>query len=96
MQNKISRLIVSADVLSSIHETVEQTPEGVETGVTLFGVRLDSSFMALFAVGPGPKAVHSPVFHEPDSDHLNREYKKLLERWPGLDFGNRVPETNGS
>jgi proteasome lid subunit RPN8/RPN11 len=52
----------------------------------LFGVRGDSGFTALAAVGPGPKAVHSPVFHQPDADHLNREYQKLLERWPGLEW----------
>ena len=72
MQNKISRLIVSPELFSSIQETVEQTQEGIETGVTLFGGRGDSGFTALFAVGPGPKAVHTPVFHQPDADHLNR------------------------
>jgi len=86
MQSRLPRLIVSPDIFASIQETVEQTTEGIETGVTLFGVRWDSGFTALAAVGPGPKAVHTPVFHQPDSDHLNREYKKLLERWPGLEW----------
>src|SRR3989454_4436586 len=86
MQNKISHLIVSPELFSSIQQTVEQTQEGIETGVTLFGVRGDSGFTALAAVGPGPKAVHTPVFHQPDADHLNHEYDRFLERWPSIEW----------
>ena len=86
MQNKISRLVVSSDVLSSIQETVEQTPEGIETGVTLFGVRGDSGFTALSVVGPGPKSIHTPGFHEPDVRHLNDEYERLRQTWPRLEW----------
>jgi len=65
---------------------VEQTPEGIETGVTLFGVRGDSGFTAIAAVRPGPNAVHTPNFHQPDADYLNREYQNLRERWPGMEW----------
>src|SRR3989442_12548400 len=86
MQSHLPRLFVSPETLASIRKTVEQTPEGIETGVTLFGARGDSGFTARAAVGPGPNAIHTRVFHQPDSDHLNREYKRLLERWPGLEW----------
>src|SRR2546426_3214013 len=86
MQSHLPRLVVSPETLASIQETVEQTSEGIETGVTLFGVQGDSGFTVLAAVGPGPKAVHPPVFHQPDADHLNHEYERLRELWPGLEW----------
>ncbi|HYR88518.1 MAG TPA: hypothetical protein VE422_30845 [Terriglobia bacterium] len=86
MRQDLPRLIVSPETLSSIHETVGETPEGIETGVTLFGVRRDSGFTALAAVGPGPNAVHTPVFHQPDAEHLNCAYERLLERWPSIEW----------
>src|SRR5438128_1887976 len=86
MQSHLPRLVVSPETLASIRETVDQTPEGFETGVTLFGVRGDSGFAALAAVGPGPKAVHTTVFHQPDANHLNREYERLLKQWPGFEW----------
>ena len=86
MQSHLPRLVVSPETLASIRKTVEQTPEGIETGVTLFGVRADSGFTALAAVGPGPNAIHTPSFHQPDANQLNREYERLLEQWPGIEW----------
>jgi hypothetical protein len=82
----LSRLVVSPQTLSSIQDIVAQTPEGIETGATLFGMRMASGFVVLAAVRPGPNAVHTPVFHQPDAAHLTRAYGRLLERWPALEW----------
>src|SRR5437867_11012892 len=79
MQTYLPRLVVSPETLASIRKTVEQTPEGIETGVTLFGVRGDSGFTVLAAVGPGAYAIYTPSFHQPDAIHLYREYERHLE-----------------
>jgi len=48
--------------------------------------RLVVSPETLAVVGPGPNAIHTPVFHQPDADHLNCEYGQLRERWPSIEW----------
>src|SRR5947208_1521108 len=78
------RLVVSEAVYRAIRSIIFETREGLETGVTLFGTRQNESRVALFAVGPGSRAVHTPGFHKPDTDYINREYGRLKETFPGL------------
>ena len=86
MEQEIPKLILSYAVLSTLCATAAETPEGLETGVTLFGARHDGCRVALFAVGPGPKAIHTPSFHQPDTDHLNREFEQLMQSFPLLEW----------
>jgi hypothetical protein len=86
MTNEITALIISEPVYAAIRETIAQTAEGLETGVTLFGARNDGLRTALCAVGPGPRAVHTPGFHKPDIEYVNREYARLRETLPGLEW----------
>ena len=86
MEQEIPKLILSDAVLSTVCATAAETPEGLETGVTLFGGRQDGCRVALFAVGPGPKAIHTPCFHQPDTDHLNREFEHLVQSFPLLEW----------
>jgi hypothetical protein len=81
-----STLILSEGLFLSIRSTICQTPEGLETGVTLFGVRRETSRVALFAVGPGPRAVHTPSFHEPDAEFVNEEFARLRTTLPSLEW----------
>lgn len=81
-----SSLIMSEAVYAAIRETVFATPDGLETGVTLFGCRDDGQSVALFAAGPGPRALHAPAFHEPDIAFLNRGFDLLRQSFPRLEW----------
>ena len=86
MKDEISTLVISEPVYAAIRATIAETPEGLETGVTLFGARRDRARVALAAVGPGSKAVHTPGFHEPDAEYVNCEFDRLRESFPSLQW----------
>ena len=91
MQSHLPRLFVSPETLASIRKTVEQTPEGIETGVTLFGARGDSGFMVLAAVGPGPNAIHTPSFHQPDANQRLSHFVDNRACGIGSSRNRRIP-----
>lgn len=80
------KLLIPRIVLGRIRAFIKAAPHGLETGVALFGTRINGYRVALFAVGPGPKAINEPGFHQPDEDHLNRAFSDLLETWPRLEW----------
>jgi hypothetical protein len=84
MELELPRLVCSESGLKHIQTIVAEMPEGLETGVTLFGTRQDGCRVALFAVGPGPRAIHTPGFHQPDCDYINQEFERLRQSLPGL------------
>jgi hypothetical protein len=86
MKESIAALTISEPAYAAVQAIVRATREGLETGVTLLGRRLEGSRVALFAIGPGPKAVHTAGFHEPDIEYVNRERSRLLESFPRLEW----------
>ena len=86
MKDDISTLVISEPVYAAIRATIAETLEGLETGVTLFGARQDGVRVALAVVGPGSEAVHTPGFHEPDAEYVNREFDRLRESFPSLEW----------
>ena len=80
------KLMMSDRLYSAIEETIGQTPEGLETGVTLLGIRQENYRTAIFTLSPGPKAVHRPCFHQPDSAYLNEEFNRLRQSYPKLEW----------
>ena len=86
MNDDITTMVLSEPVYAAIRATIAETREGLETGVTLFGARQDGMRIAFAAVGPGPRAVHSPGFHEPDAEYVNREFDRLRESFPALEW----------
>ena len=86
MHEQLPTLMMTELVYTDLREAIFETSEGVETGVTLFGARQDGCRVALFAVGPGPNTIRTPVFHKPDADHLNREFERLKESYPALEW----------
>ena len=80
------KLLMTRMVLGRIRAFIKAAPYGLETSVALFGTRINGYRVALFAVGPGPKAINEPSFHQPDEDHLNRTFTDLLEGWPQLEW----------
>lgn len=85
-ESHIPQLLVPEPVMGTIKAFITNSPQGLETSVALFGTRINGYRVALFAVGPGPKAIKKPCFHQPDEDHLNRTFTELLETWPRLEF----------
>jgi hypothetical protein len=86
MNKELPRFILPLSVLDEIRRIVAQTPEGLETGVALLGARQVGFRTALCAVAPGPGAVQSPGWYEPDADYLNGEIQKLIVERPGLEW----------
>src|SRR5713226_3697716 len=86
MPQTLPKLLISEPLFLEIRALICQTAEGLETGVTLFGTRLDECSVALFAVGPGAKATHLPGFHEPDAEYINRKFDELKKSHPGLEW----------
>ena len=80
------KLMMSDWLYSTIEETIGQTPEGLETGVTLLGIRQENYRTALFALGPGPKAIHRTCFHQADTAYLNEEFNRLRQVYPKLEW----------
>ena len=85
MTRILPKLLMSEPLFLDIRTSICQTAEGLETGVTLFGTRLDGCCVALFAVGPGAKATHLPGFHEPDAEYINRKFNELKKSNPNLE-----------
>jgi hypothetical protein len=86
MSRALPKLLMSESLFLDIRALICQTAEGLETGVTLFGTRLDECRVALFAVGPGAKATHLPGFHEPDAEYINRQFDGLKRSNPSLEW----------
>ncbi len=57
-----------------------------ETGVSLFGVAVGACRVVLAAVGPGPRATHTPVYYEPDVDYANAAFDALKSALPGISW----------
>ena len=85
-------LVVTETAWKQVVATVQSTPPGLETGVKLFGSRLqlpaaESSFSVAFAVvGPGKQATHQPGHYSDDEEHANHVFGSLLCALPGIEW----------
>ena len=86
----MKKLLISKKVFDQIVSSVLETPEGLETGVTLFGTSLeansapdrkttvsDSACVVLAVAGPGKQATHEPAHYSGDDGHANAVYEAL-------------------
>src|SRR5437879_5290766 len=64
-------VVIPEHVREDIRRIVAASPRNDETGVSLFGVAMGERRVVLAAVGPGPRATHTPVFYQPDVDYAN-------------------------
>ena len=93
----MKKLLIPKKVFDQIVSSVLATPEGLETGVTLFGTILagipaldqkatqpDSGWVVLAIVGPGKRATHEPAHYSGDDGHANEIYDALRSAMPGI------------
>lgn len=91
-------LIIPKQVHREITRIVRATPEGLETGVTLFGIALaeipdpqadppmHSHFVVLSIAGPGRHAVRQPAHYAVDHEHATSVYAALGCLMPGIQW----------
>jgi hypothetical protein len=89
-------LIIPVNVRREITRIVRAIPDGLETGVTLFGVTIaeasdpegpsetHSQFVVLSVAGPGRRAVHQPAHYAVDHEHASSVYAALGCALPGI------------
>src|SRR5882724_6494606 len=79
-------LIFPRDVYTDIVQQVCSTPEGLETGVTLFGLPFENyqSYVVLSIAGPGRNAMHRRDRYSGDENHANVIYDALQSAMPGI------------
>lgn len=87
-------IILPENVHRDILRIVAESPTDHETGVSLFGVSVPSvkkpppetkaCFIALAAVGPGPRSIRTPVFYRPDREYANAAYEALRSALPRI------------
>lgn len=84
--NGMPKFVLPQRIYDQIVDTVANTPEGLETGVTLFGVSVEesASYVVLAIAGPGRKATHRPVHYSGDEDQANTVYEALRSALPGI------------
>src|SRR5439155_18059247 len=93
----MQKLVIPKNVFNQIVSSVLETPEGLETGVTLFGTSLevnsapdrettvsDSAYVVLAVAGPGKRATHEPAHYSGDDGHANEVYDALRSAVPGI------------
>ena len=93
----MKKLSIPKSVFDQIVSSVLETPEGLETGVTLFGTSLaeipaldqkatqpDSGWVVLAIAGPGKRATHQPAHYSGDDRHANEIYDALRSAMPGI------------
>ncbi len=71
-------------VRADIRRVVAEAGDVDETGVSLFGVVIGGRRVVLAAVGPGPRATHTPVFYQPDVDYVNAAFDALKSALPSI------------
>src|SRR2546425_1859085 len=84
----MKKLLIPKHVLRRIVSSVLETPDGFETGVTLFGMPLegtpDVQYAVLAIAGPGRRATHEPAHYSGDENHANEIYESLTSAMPGI------------
>src|SRR6266700_2433850 len=93
----MKKLLIPKKVFDQIVFSVLETPEELETGVTLFGTSLagvhaldqkttqpDSGWIVLAIAGPGKRATHEPAHYSGDDGHANAVYDALRSAMPGI------------
>ena len=93
----MKKLLIPKGVFDQILSSVLATPDGLETGVTLFGTSLeansapdrkttvsDSACVVLAVAGPGKRATHEPAHYSGDDDQSNEIYQALRSAMPGI------------
>ena len=93
----MKKLLIPKKVFDQIVSSVLETPEGLETGVTLFGMSLavipasggkesqsESTSVVLAITGPGKRATHEPAHYSGDDGHSNAVYEALRSAMPGI------------
>jgi hypothetical protein len=84
-KNKLT-VVLPEHVRRQIRRIVKVAPGACETGVSLFGVRVGDRLVVLAAVGPGPRAMHTPVFYQPDTDYANAAFDALQSALPRISW----------
>lgn len=86
-------LFIPQHVFEEILASVLETDDGLETGVTLFGTRLDqgaptaagcSGHVVLAIAGPGKRATHESAHYSGDEQHASAVYAALGSAMPGI------------
>jgi hypothetical protein len=84
------KLLIPKHVFREIVGSVLATRRGCETGVTLFGARLEEEatrevhYIVLAIAGPGRRAVHEPAHYSGDENHANEIYDALQSALPAI------------
>jgi hypothetical protein len=82
------KLLIPRPVFDEILYSVSETKDGLETGVTLFGSRLEGfpepSYVVLAVAGPGRRATHQPAHYSGDEEHASEIYAALGSALPGI------------
>jgi hypothetical protein len=84
----MEELVIPKDILRTIISSVAETSDGLETGVTVFGTRLEESPSAMRVIlavaGPGKRSTHEPAHYSGDDDHTNAVHDALRSAMPGI------------
>ena len=92
----MKKLLIPKSVFDQIVFSVLETPEGHETGVTLFGAGLEGTAksghgcVVLAIAGPGKRATHQPAHYSGDDGHANEIYEALRSAMPGIRWSGEL------
>lgn len=78
----VPTIVFPEHVHADVRRIVSETEDHSETGVCLFGIPAGGRYIALAAVGPGPRATHTSVFYEPDVEYANAAFDALKSALP--------------
>ncbi len=82
------KLLIPQTVFDRLRALILETPEGLETGVTLFGtsVSIPDADVVLAVAGPGRRATHEPAHYSGDENHANAIFDALQCALPGIEW----------
>jgi len=95
-------LVLPEDIRTQIRDIVRDTKDGLETGVSLFGVRVPRVliryccsigknvivyyYVVLAVAGPGPRATHRFAHYSSDTDYTDGIYQALVSALPAIQW----------
>lgn len=97
MDSRIRRcvkiLVLPENIFDQIREIICDGKRGLETGVSLFGVRLPPvenalvyDYVVLAVAGPGPRATHRPAHYSSDTEYTGDIYQALQSALPSIEW----------